>query len=364
MRIDKYKYCLALSFLLSACSDEELSQIDEHQVVTITSEIKAFEGESETRVNYAGNDFNNGDLMRLKIVCPFSSDTEHGETTYGNSSDAFFLFKRNGSAWSRVLRGDGFDITGSYSASDSPDITSSSYYQAQQTPYVYTAITWTEEKLFISNGNLYDQYANVFHADQSKLENYLASDLLWAQAYAQTGTWTIHLGFVHKMACLDITVNGVSANAIVTVENMPDIDQGEVVVGDYYARHSKINSGYGYREKATCKFDNHGKVIGVAEVNDTLKHAVVHPFGGMTDIGGFSGYQGSQVPNNATYTAYKNATGQYRLIVPPCTISEKVEIWVRDGAQRFSVVLNEKENDVLKPVKFEEGKLYPVVLLK
>lgn len=348
-----------------ACSDGELPTAVQEQQLTITSEVVHFDGESVTRVNPAGDNFVPGDLIRLKMVCPFSADAEYGESTWGNSTDAFFLLKWNGGGWGRVGKdfGDHFDITGTYSESNSPDI--ANFYQAQQTPYVYTAITWTEEKLFIArtggtaekpSNSLIDQYSNVFHADQSKLENYLASDLLWAQTYMQTGCWNIHLSFMHKMACLDLLFSGVtlSDKAVVTLENMPDIDQAEVVVGDYYALKSKINSSYGYREKASCSYANHGKVIGVAEVNDQLAHIVVHPFqGGPSTIGGVNdSYQGDVVPNTGTYTAYHSGS-TYRIIVPPCKL-DNVVVWVRDGEARYRCTL---ENP-----KFEEGKLYPMTL--
>lgn len=339
-----------------ACSDGELPTAVQEQQLTITSEVVHFDGETVTRVNTAGDNFVPGDLIRFKMVCPFSADAEYGESTWGNSTDAFFLLKWNGGGWSPVGRdyGDHFDITGTYSESNSPLL--ENFYQAQQTPYVYTAITWTEEKLFISNNQLYDQYSNVFHADQSIEKNFLASDLLWAQTYMQTGCWNIHLSFMHKMSCLDLSFSGatLSDKAVVTLENMPDIDQAEVIVGDYYARQSKINSGYGYRQKASCSYGNHGKVIGVSEVNDDLGHIVVHPLsGGPSTIGGLDNtYQGDVVPNTGTYTAYHSGS-TYRLIVPPCKLDSAV-VWVRDGVNRYRCKL---ENP-----KFEEGKLYPMTL--
>lgn len=369
MNANKYLYLLAFGAVCHACTDDELSTAELPQQLTLTSEVMMFDGDTPTRANVEGNAFRAGDKMRLKIVCPFSDGWEHGETTNGTSTDAFFLLKHDGTGtvgknhWQRIVATDGIDIDGDFKPSDSPNLYESSmYYEAQQTPYVYTAITWTEEKHFVSGTKVYDQYSNVFHADQSKLENYLASDLLWAQTYMQTGCWNIHLAFEHKMACLDITIpEGFSADAILTLQGVPDIDQAEVVVGDYYAHRSKVNDTFGYREKSSCSYQNHGRVIGVAEVSDQLGHCVVHPFkGGPATIGGLgTSYQGSVVPNSGVYTAYHVGGRQYRLIVPPCSLSfaaDETAFWLRDGEKRYCFHL---EN-----LTVAEGKLYPFTLTK
>lgn len=363
--------------LLASCNKQ-----DPHVPVpglTITSEIEPFEGEVKTRVNVAGNNFIDGDYIRLKIICPFVSTTERGETTDGNSYDAFYYLKRNGNAWSRVVSGDGFDISGTYSPSNSPDI--ASYYEAQQTPYVYIATTWSEERRFIApsddkgNTSLYDHLTPVFHADQSKEKNYRASDVLWAQTFMQTGAWNIHLGFQHKMACLDITVDDtnlpdvvyeddgttiktpsqkISGNAVLTLVGMPDIDQAEIVVGDYYADASKVNSGYGYRQKSSCSYANNGKVLGIAVNDESAKRAKVAPLTGSPVPGGANSAAVATVPNTATYTAYRQGLKHYRIIVPPCVLATKAVFLLRDGSRRFSIDL--------KRLEFKEGMLYPVKL--
>lgn len=354
---------IAFLLLFISCSkDEETGQTSPDTpkgTVTITSEIEPFEGEPVTRVNVDGDRFLNGDFIRLKIICPFVSSTERGETTDGNSYDAFYYLKRNGNNWVRVVSSDGFDISGTYSNSSSPDITS--YYEAQQTPYVYVATTWTEERRFVANGSLYDHLTPVFHADQTKEKHYRASDVLWAQTFMQTGAWNIHLGFQHKMACLDITVNDValgdnsiSVDAVLTLENMPDIDQAEIVVGDYYADASKINSKYGYQQKSSCSYANNGKVLGIAVNDEAASRAKVAPMTGNPVPGGNNSSTVATVQNNGTYTAHKLSTKHYRLIVPPCVLQTNATFWLRDGSRRFSVEL-----DI---VKFVEGKMYPVVL--
>lgn len=358
-----------------------MNQAEEHRV-TITSDIEPFDGEMMTRVNVAGNDFIDGDFIRLKIICPFVSTGERGEYTDGNSYDSFYYLKRSGSAWIRVVSGDGFDISGTYSPSNSPDI--ASYYEAQQTPYVYVATTWSEERRFVANGSLYDHLTPVFHADQTKEKHYRASDVLWAQTFMQTGAWNIHLGFQHKMACLDITIDDskltqpnpdydpinpessptipapISNAAVLTLENMPDIDQAEIVIGDYYADASKYNSGYGYQQKSSCSYGNNGKVLGIAVNDESAKRAKVAPMTGNPTPGGTNSSTVSIVQNNATYTAFKQESKHYRLIVPPCNLDPNNEgeknaiFWLRDGSRRFKVTLER--------LMFEEGKLYPVTL--
>lgn len=367
INIHKAFVTLALLQSLLACSDDVTPFAESNAtkgIVTITSDVEPFDGEVMSRVNVDGNNFIDGDFIRMKIICPFVSSTERGETTDGNSYDAFYYLKRSGSNWVRVTSGDGYDISGTYSPSNSPDI--SSYYEAQQTPYVYVATTWSEERRFVANGSLYDHLTPVFHADQTKEKHYRASDVLWAQTFMQTGAWNIHLGFQHKMACLDITINDeglvdangnaapISDNAVLTLEGMPDIDQAEIVIGDYYADASKINSGYGYRQKSSCSYENNGKVLGIAVNDETAKRAKVAPMTGNPVPGGEISSTVATVLNTGTYTAYKQGMKHYRLIVPPCVLSENATFWLRDGSRRFKVTLAN--------MTFEEGKLYPVKL--
>lgn len=378
--ITPYDVCSAL---------EESSAVDGGKQ---SSSSLSLSSSTMSRVNVAGNDFINevmsdgkivvhGDYIRLKIICPFVSTTERGETTHGNSFDALYFLKRVGDQWARVVPLDSFDITGSYSHSYSPDI--ATYYEAQQTPYVYVASTISEERRFVANNTLYDHLSSVFHADQTKEKHYRASDVLWAQTFMQTGAWNIHLGFQHKMACLDITIDDallpdaeykddgvtiktpsqkISSDAVLTLEGMPDIDQAEIVVGDYYADASKINSGYGYQQKSSCSYENNGRVLGIA-VNDEAAHrAKVWRMSGnpASPGGGHSAVMASTVPNTATYTAFRQEAKHYRLIVPPCNLDPNSEgskhavFWLRDGTRRFQISLDR--------TLFEEGKLYPVTL--
>lgn len=345
--------------LLASCStdDTTATNADSKGTLTITSDIRPFEGELQSRVNVEGNSFINGDFIRLKIICPFVSGTERGESTDGNSYDAMYYLKRSGSSWVRVTSSDGLDITGSYSPSGSPDITS--YYEAQQTPYVYVASTFSEERRFVANGTLYDHLTPVFHANQTKEKHYRASDVLWAQTFMQTGAWNIHLGFQHKMACLDITIsNDVTltnaSSAVLTLEGMPDIDQAEIVIGDYYADASKINSGYGYQQKSSCSYENNGRVLGVAVNDEIAKRAKVAPMTGNPVPGGANSQTVAVVPNTGVYTAYMVSARHYRLIVPPCVLTDEAVFWLRDGSKRYSIALDNKI--------FEEGKFYPVTL--
>ncbi len=313
----------------------------EKGVLSLTTSVEPFDGEDVTKTNMAGNAFAVGDRMKLKIICPYSDHTEFGETTYGDTADALWIMKWDGAAWRPITSADKVDVGAQYAYTYARDLYGER--EAQQTPYVYTASTWSENVRFVCNGTYYSQYSYIFQADQSSEANYLKSDLLWAQSYMQTGSYNVHLSFNHVMACLKIHFTGgdLTSNAVVTVDGMPDIDQCEVVVGDYYAAKSKINSRLGYKEKCRCSKEQNGKVLGVAVIHDADSgHAVVYPL------------DGSNVANDATYTAHYDG-GDYYLIVPPCTLSSAATIWVRDGEKRYSYVLSSLKT-------FEQGKLYPV----
>ena len=336
-------FLICLAALLAGCSNDETAP--EQGVYSFFTSVDGFEGERATRATLNGNAFENGDMIKLKIICPFSSHTEFGETTYGASFDGFWLLKWKPEGWTPLTSADGYDINGDYSPSASPNVYDR--FEAQQTPYVYTAQTWSEEQIFIAgSGTRVEQYSNVFHANQTKEADYKASDLLWAQTIQQTGSYNVHLSFRHVMSALLITVDdvnglGLSDDAVLTLEGMPDIDQCEVIVGDYYAACSKVNSNeYGYRNKHTCTKDENGKVIGVAVVNDALK---------KTQIRGFS-----EISQDATYTAYNAGTKTYRLIVPPCSLAANATLWIRDGEKRYSMQLDQ--------TLFESGKLYSITM--
>ena len=93
MKINKI-FFLGLAMLLAACSaDDEPQEQLTSGILSFSTTIENFEGEDITRTNFDGNAFENGDKIKLKIICPFSTHTEFGETTYGNSFDAFWLLK-------------------------------------------------------------------------------------------------------------------------------------------------------------------------------------------------------------------------------------------------------------------------------
>ena len=333
---------LGAGLLLAACSaDSEGPNQPRTGVLTLTSSIVPFEGEAQTRTDLEGRSFVNGDKIKLKIICPFVSAEQIGETTYGNSADGLWLLTWSGGNWVNIEASDGVDVKGTYRPADGYNLFAQ--YEAQQTPYVYTASTWNENVLFIANGTLYSKYSYIFHADQRDLDDYLKCDLLWAQSYMQTGSYNVHLSFNHVMACLKVTVSGVtlSNKAVLTVEGMPDIDQREVVVGDYYAAASKINSGYGYQQKCSCTYGENGKVLGVAVNDESAGRAVVKKM------------NGTEITNEGVYTAHR-AEGSFYLIVPPCTLSAKPVIWIRDGEQRYSYSLDQ--------LTFEQGKQYRITI--
>ncbi|MCQ2245503.1 MAG: fimbrillin family protein [Bacteroidaceae bacterium] len=354
MKIQKYIQIVALALVCGACTSDEIipTEEKEKETLTISSEVLPYDGEPVTRAKEDGTAFEQNDMIRLKVICPYVNNTLYGESTWGNTMDDFWLLKWTGSAWTTLTANDYYDITGSYSHSGSSNIFD--IYESQPTPYVYTAITWTEEKLYKANdGKLLNFYSNVFHHDQHRLKNYKASDVLWAQQYSQTGTYHIRLTFQHVMAAVLITIDDdaltekISTDAVLTMTNMPDIDQAEVVIGDYYAAKDKRDYPLGYKVKSSCAYDDHGKVLGIAD------QSKVDYFSGGAKATNY----GVEIPNTATYTCYHiPGTKQYRVIVPPCVLAEtkKAEFWLRDDTRRFKMVLDR--------TKFEQGKLYNITM--
>ncbi len=364
MKIHHLLY-LTTALLLAACSSDDAQTEEQAQTkrapLVITSSINPFQGDEAptTRANLEGTAFETGDWIKLKIICPYVPSTLVGETTWGNSADAFWLLKWSGSNWVRLENSDCIDISSRYQYGYNNVF---GEFEAQQTPYIYTASTWNENVLFLApnkaGGSLtrYSQYSHIFEADQSSATNHKKSDLLWAQSYMQTGSWNVHLSFNHVMACLKFTLSPTNFSftntPVVTVEGMPDIDQKEIVVGDYYAAASKVNTKYGYQEKCTCKYENNGKVIGVDSISDEAARALVCPLtGSPTD----DNVTGTTILNTGVYKAYYDSlTKAYYLIVPPCRLEDEAKVWIRDGAKRFTYTLTRKT--------FEQGKLYPVTI--
>ena len=346
MKIYKIPF-FSIALLLAGCqADEPQPAQQQAGTLSFTTSVEKFDGEPATRVNLAGNGFEAGDKFKIKIVCPFSEHTELGESTYGGSFDAFYLLKWQADTLATLISGDHYDIDGDYTDSNSPDIYSR--FLAQPTPYVFTAQTWSQEQVFVdANSTRVEQYSNVFHANQSQEADYKASDLMWAQTIMQTGTYRVHFNFKHVMSALLINVKGgeVSSNAVLTIDNMLDINQAEVIVGDYYAAKSKINTAvenqydYSYKSKSSCSIADNGKALGVTVINDKQRTATCKLFKDITQ--------------KTTYTAYKVNNQTYRLIVPPYAISGAT-IMLRDGDKRYNMALN--IDDVLP------GTLYQITM--
>ena len=332
--------------MLSSCSLDapEETSLHSNKGLMLTTSVSPFEGEQSGRANIEGTAFLTGDRIKLKVICPFSPGKEIGETTWGHSTDSYWLLKWNGTTWTNITSDDKIDVEAKYAYISAPNILE--HFEAQQTPYVYTASTWSENIVFTSPSNrVISQYSYVFHANQQDEKDYLASDLLWAQNIMQTGSYNVHLQFHHVMAALQITIddseleNKISDNAIITLEGMPDIDQQEVVVGNKYAEYNKDQYPYGMTEKEACSDEQNGKVLGIAVNDDSKQKATVTPF--------------ANIDNCGVYKAYKNGK-VYRLILPPCSLSEVPVIWLRDGNRRFKMTLSIKE--------FTEGTLYKVTM--
>lgn len=314
-----------------------------------------------TRTNVSGEGFEGGDKIRFKIFCPNSTTAELGER------------------WSSY-----YTITVPNALDQHVDVSffsSGTYgsYEAQSTTYIYTAMNTTGTRTFVVDGYRYSRESNFFYADQSKLDYFKKSDLVWAQAVRQTGAREVHLNFKHKVAKLDITIEDadgiLSDNTILTLEGMPDIDGAEIVVGDYYADESYEDYSYNYRDKCSCNYENNGKVIGIEVIDEANKKSIVNALAGNPYPAGGKSNSGTYgiVPNTGTYRAYQDPSNKkhYMLYIPPCHLDQEfvpvpvdpsdpespmtqskkcAVIWLRDGAKRFSVKLDQLE--------FKEGKRY------
>lgn len=374
-------FLLMIPLTMAGCGADDTAEILEEteKPFRIETRILPFEGEGAGTRSADLTKFETGDRMLLKIICPFSPTTEYGETTHGNSVDGIWLQKWSASGWTALTAAaDKCDIDGDYNYSGSSSLTGQ--FDAQQTPYVFTSSTWSQEKRFRTKDNkVILQYAHVFHADQSRAENYRASDLLWAQSIMQTGTDYITLTYAHKMASLVVTINGtISENAVLTIENMPDIDQQEVIVGNYYAPVAKALSGnnYGYK-KCSCLYEYNGKVIGITVNDETNNCVFVRPMTGNPNPAYQTNYTADKlVKNTGTYTAFREYTDSgdnktyFKFIVPPCSLIQDSEgkglpvLVLRDGAKRYSYMLKMSQDEGSETWKtvFTEGTQYSITL--
>lgn len=365
----RYFLLFSLGLLLfTAC--EQDSGMNEEQVkdapLTLSVSVDPFAGDEEqTRANLLGTGLEADDWIRIKLICPYSANTEQGETL-DNTQNGFWLLKptaASSSTLTNLRASDGCDLNGDFIPSDSPNL--QGQYLTQQTPYVFTASTWNEEVSFYYSRQLYLHYACVFQADQSRADGkaYKKNDLLWAQQFVQTGSPYVHLTFQHKMAALKITVDdselgseSISSDAVLTLEGMPDIDQMEIVVGDYYADKDAYDTRFGYRQQASCSQANNGKVIGALVIDHSASRAKTYSMTGnpMPAGGSYNTTAWGTIPNTGTYKAFHDAGKVYRLIVPPCELTQKPVFYLRDGSRRFRMELNH--------LKFEQGVMYNLTL--
>lgn len=351
------------------CTSDIDEQTDKH-LITLTPEmfsssIVPFTEDGDdgtsTRVNTAGDSFRTGDLIRIRIIAPFVTDTQYGESTWGGTYDNFRIWQwaANDAQWNTVGN-IGFDFNNDlYPGSASGAITI-----PQATPFVFTATTWTEEIHFVlstpgqDGGTFVSTFSNIFKADQREETDYRASDVLWAQQYMETGVDRIYLSFEHKMAALKIDVREFASEltgteeVILTLENMPDINQQEVTIGNYYAERMKDKRAYGDYYRTKCTYAENGKVLGIVVPDETKGHLEQIPF---TD---------SRISQEGVYTALKGESsisgteaGFFYLIIPPYTVPDGVTptLWLRQGEKRWSAPLTLPANRT-----FEMGKRYKV----
>ena len=371
IHIKKYIYIL-MPLLCWGCT-ADMDDKQEKPLITMDcdqfgAEIVPFVEEgnngSVTRVNTAGNSFLPGDLIRIRIIAPFVTSNEYGESTWGGTYDNFRIWQwaANDAAWAAVGSGRGFDFDNDFY----PSSASSNIIMPQATPFVFTATTWTEEIHYIlstygqAGGTSVTSFSNIFKADQRKEENYRSSDVLWAQQYMETGTDRVYLSFEHKMAALKIDVSAFASEltgteeVILTLENMPDINQQEVTIGNYYAEKMKDKRNYGDYYRTKCTYEQNGKVLGIVVPNESEGHLVQIPFTSLSQTGVYTALKRCE-PIADTQETY------FYLIIPPYTVPDAVTptLWLRQGEKRWSAPLTLPTDRT-----FESGKRYSVEMKK
>ena len=388
----KYTYfAAAVAFLaLGSCSQDHEADVAEQTdkapftfdaSKNLQSDIVPFteDGAPQSRANFAGNKFENGDLIKIRIVAPFTSSVEWGEYTDGVTHDNFWILKWTGgnptgegvgATWTNVPSTDhNFDLNNDYI----PTTSNSIWTLSQNTPYVFTASTWTEEvhaqmsEPGKPGGTTYTWFNNVFKADQRKLSDYKSSDVLWAQQIMQTGTQNVRLSFQHKMSalCVDISdfeskldMTEATDEIVLTLENMPDIDQQEIVVGNYYAGAIKSNYRplYGDYYRTSCTKAQNGTVLGISRIVEASSTVDKILF--------------EDLPQTATYTAFNGKnfaeanSGKFYFIIPPYIVQQTDEsklptLWLRQGTKRWSAKLTLPTDNT-----FKSGVRYNVKMTK
>lgn len=369
--IKKYIYILMLPLLYWSCAGD-IDDKQEKPLITMDCDqfgasIVPFVEEGAdgrvTRVNVAGDSFVAGDLIRVRIIAPFVDSNEYGESTWGGTYDNFRIWQwsANHTNWATVGSDRGFDFDNDLY----PSGASANIIMPQATPFIFTATTWTEEIHYVLSspgqpgGTVVSSFSNIFKADQRKEENYRSSDVLWAQQYMETGVDHVRLSFEHKMAALKIDISDFASEltgteeVILTLENMPDIDQQEVTIGNYYAEKMKDKRAYGDYWRTKCTYEQNGKVLGIVVPNETLKHLEQIPF------------TGGAVEQTGIYTAHQLDAKTFTLIIPPYTVPNDVTptLWLRQGEKRWSAPLtlpNHTVNPQQTDRTFEMGKRYSV----
>lgn len=385
----------AVAFLaLGSCSQEHEADVAEQTdkapfifdaSKNLQSDIVPFteDGAPQSRANFAGNQFEANDLIKMRIVAPFTSSVEWGEYTDGNTHDNFWILRWTGNnlnapgvgaSWTNVPSSKNendfkFDLNNDYIYTTSSNI----WTLSQNTTYVFTASTWTEEvhaqmsEPGKPGGTTYTWFNNVFKADQRKLSDYKSSDVLWAQQIMQTGTQNVRLSFEHKMSalCVDISkfeseldMAETNDEIVLTLENMPDIDQQEIVVGNYYAGAIKSNYRplYGDYYRTSCTKAQNGTVLGISRIVEASSSVEKVRF--------------ENLPQTATYTAFngrkfaEDNSGKFYFIIPPYTVQQADEskqptLWLRQGIKRWSAKLTLPTDNT-----FKSGVRYNVKMLK
>ena len=204
------------------------------------------------------------------------------------------------------------------------------------------------------------------------------SALMWRNTNGPVGLFTDSYGYEYyrDIGILDVWDAGINTEVL---ENMPDIDQQEIIIGNYYAARLKAHTqAYCEWQRSACSYEENGQVLGIVSINQKLsrierKALTPQADNASYDLPKFDGTTPTNikligVEQTGTYTAYKDSKTSdektiisFLLIIPPYTVPDDVTptLWLRQGKNRWSAPLP-LPNDRT----FESGKRYNIQMNK
>ncbi len=130
-----------------------------------------------------------------------------------------------------------------------------------------------------------------------------------------------------------------------TLQNMPDIAQQEIAIGNYYAEKMKSKIAYGDYYRTRCTKEQNGTVLGIVYPDETAGKLMRKTF--------------VELPQTGEYHAYKLNSTKFTVIVPPYTVPDDVTptILLRQGEKRWAAPLSLPDERT-----FQSGKRYNITM--